>query len=172
MALQLTIDVDGFERARGGLRRLRQAGEDLTPIMRSIAGQMESHTVGHFDTETAPDGRPWKPSLRARAEGGRTLTDAGRLRRSITSSATADTASVGTNLVYAAIHQTGGQIRAKTKKGLVFRIGGAWVRKREVTIPARPFIGLSTALQEDIEGIVVRRLDAAAGGGPSSGAGA
>ena len=46
-------------------------------------------------------------------------------------------------------------IRAKTSKGLVFRIDGKWIRKRQVTvkvkIPARPFLGLSEDDMQEIK---------------------
>lgn len=43
------------------------------------------------------------------------------------------------NLVYAAIHEFGGVIRAKNKPYLVFKVNGHWYRKKQVTIPKRPY---------------------------------
>ncbi|MEM4709852.1 MAG: HK97 gp10 family phage protein [Candidatus Diapherotrites archaeon] len=40
---------------------------------------------------------------------------------------------------YAAVHEYGATIRAKNKPYLTFNINGNWVKKKEVTIPARPF---------------------------------
>ena len=51
-----------------------------------------------------------------------------------------DRAEVGTNDIKAAIHQLGGIIRAKNKPFLKFKIGNQWVQKKEVRIPARPFL--------------------------------
>ena len=55
---------------------------------------------------------------------------------------------VGTNVKYAATHQfgePGRTIRARRKKYLRFQVGGRWISKKKVriTIPARPFLGLS-----------------------------
>ncbi len=48
---------------------------------------------------------------------------------------------VGSNLVYAAIHEFGGIIRPRNVSGrLVFEIDGELVFAREVTIPARPYL--------------------------------
>jgi phage gpG-like protein len=52
------------------------------------------------------------------------------------------TAVVGTNMVYAAIHEFGGTIRAKNAEFLAFRLdGGRYVMTKEVQIPARPYLG-------------------------------
>lgn len=47
---------------------------------------------------------------------------------------------VGTNLVYAAIHEYGGIIRAKNAPYLVFFYNGRWYRKKQVTIPQRTYL--------------------------------
>lgn len=39
---------------------------------------------------------------------------------------------------YASFHETGVTIRPKEKNYLTFQVNGNWVRKSEVTIPARP----------------------------------
>lgn len=47
---------------------------------------------------------------------------------------------IGTNVRYAAIHQFGGTVRAKQSSYLTFRVGQRWARKKQVTIPARPYM--------------------------------
>jgi phage gpG-like protein len=42
---------------------------------------------------------------------------------------------------YARIHEYGGTIRAKNKPYLTFKIGNRWIRKKQVVIPARPYLG-------------------------------
>jgi phage gpG-like protein len=75
----------------------------------------------------------------------------GRLRSSITSSVDQFKleASVGTNVIYAPIHEYGGVIRPKNKKFLRFRIEGQWIISRQSVIPPRPFLG--PALDESVE---------------------
>ena len=140
-------------------------------MLDEIGQYLVAATVRRFETETGPSGAPWPPSARARGEErrtptkrqaleagvaprrGQTLTDTGRLRQSITHVLDRDSVSVGTNVVYAAIHQFGGRtpprtIRPKKKKALAFQVGGRTVIRRSVChpgsrIPPRPFLGLS-----------------------------
>jgi hypothetical protein len=71
-----------------GLRRLIRAARHLaTPkgqagVVKAAAWGALSALEERFATATDPKGRPWKPSLRAQLEGGQTLSDTGRLRRS------------------------------------------------------------------------------------------
>lgn len=47
---------------------------------------------------------------------------------------------VSTNKKYAPIHEYGGTIAAKSSPYLFFKVGGQWVKTKEVTIPARSFL--------------------------------
>jgi len=77
------------------------------------------------------------------------LQDSGRLASSITQSFDASHASVGTNVVYAAIHQFGGRtkahvIRAKNARALATPYGPRKsVNHPGSVIPARPFLTIS-----------------------------
>ena len=85
-------------------------------------------------------------------DGGQTLTDTGRLRRSIDYATTSDTVMVGSNLKYARIHQKGGTITPKKAKKLVFKgRGGKKVAVDQVTIPARPYLGISDEDMDDVK---------------------
>jgi len=69
----------------------------------------------------------------------------GRLSRSIHSApARAEGGNVigkvGTNVVYAPVHEFGATIRAKRAKYLRFKVQGRFVSVKEVTIPKRPFM--------------------------------
>lgn len=132
-------------------KALRQMGANPQPLLRDIAFLGESSTRERFRSQTGPDGQRWKPSLRAQLTGGKTLTKDGHLGDSITSTADQHAAEWGTNRIYAAIHQFGSTIRAKGTGGLRFKIPGfGWVTKRQVTITARPFLGVSAEDQQDI----------------------
>ena len=50
---------------------------------------------------------------------------------------------IGSGLIYAAIHQFGGTIVPKSADRLAFRIGNRQIFAKKVTMPARPYIGLS-----------------------------
>lgn len=47
---------------------------------------------------------------------------------------------IGTNLIYAAIHEYGGEIRPKRAVFLRFQIDSEWVMARRVRIPAQPYV--------------------------------
>ena len=80
----------------------------------------------------------------------------GALRRSITHRVTrlpgGWQGQVGTNLIYAPVHEFGATIRAKHSAYLRFKAGGSWHSVREVTIPARPF--MRPALENNIGAII------------------
>ena len=150
-SIRITIDDTGV---RQGLARLLARGENLAPAMDEIGNMLVNSVLSRFQTRNGPDGKPWKPSIRALTEGGVTLTDRGHLRDSITHRTGPDSVEVGTNLTYAAIHQFGGTIKAKTARGLKFRIGDRWSTKQSVDIPARPFLGLDAGDRDEITEIL------------------
>ena len=129
----ITVTVDDRE-IRALLASVRSRLGGTRPLMRTIGEVVRSSVERNF----AAQGRPtrWEPSQRVKDEGGQTLSDTGRLRRSITVAAGDGWASVGTNVVYAAIHQFGGTIRPKTAKALKTPYGTF----KSVALPARPFL--------------------------------
>lgn len=143
------------------LAAAQRALVDFTPAMGTIADYMRSQVVLNFETETGPDGKKWQPSQRAIADGGLTLTDRGHLRQSITAASDATSAIVGTNIIYARIHQTGGRITAKPGKALNTPFGP----RGAVTMPARPFLGFSPADVIAIETILGDHITRAFAGG-------
>lgn len=124
----IEIEINNAQEVAIVLERLSQATTHRTPLMRSIAGTMESAVLQNFDV----GGRPKWLGLKYRQ--GTPLVDTENLMGSITSDYTNDTAVVGTNEPYAAIHQFGG------KAG----------RGRKTTIPARPFLKLTPEDEADI----------------------
>lgn len=152
-----------------GLRSLIALGRDAGPIMADIAAIGESSTRMRFRTEGGPDGQKWKPSLRARITGGRTLTKDGHLSGSISGRHGRDFAEWGVNRIYAAIHQFGGEIRAKGGS-LRFRLAnGGFATVQKVTMPARPFLGISDDDRDDILDIIQARIQARTQGGAHAG---
>lgn len=153
----------------GALRRLIALGRSPAPVLREIAALGESSTRLRFRTQRGPDGQAWKPSLRAQLTGGRTLTQAGHLSGSISSNAGNDYAEWGVNRIYAAIHQIGGTIRAKSG-ALKFRLAnGAFAVVKAVRMPARPYLGVNDDDRNDILAIISRRLSGASGGAVHAG---
>ena len=157
VSIVVTVGTDTIGPA---VARLLAAAEDLTPVMEEIGSYLELSVDLRFEGERGPGGAAWKPSRRARQEAGTTLSDTGRLRASITSEAGPDFVRIGTNVIYAAIHQEGGTIIPKQPGGrLTFPIGDGWVSVNSVTLPARPFLGLDAEDEGEILGIVGDYLD-------------
>ncbi len=111
-----------------------------------IAGVLESNVLNRFETQKDPEGKKWAPTLR----GGDILTLNGFLRDSITSNADKFSVMVGTNIKYGAIHQHGGTIKARFKEFLCFDVNKVFAKKKSVTIPARPYLGVSVKDEKDI----------------------
>ena len=138
----VSIRIEGDQLA---LRQLEEAArriEHPEPVWNEIGQLLITSTQMRFELERAPDGNPWPPSIRVLTEGGKTLTDTAHLRNSIAKEVFADGVAVGTDLIYAGVHQFGAVITAKTDAGLMFKIGGHFVRKDAVTIPQRAFLGV------------------------------
>ena len=146
------------------LGRLIATGQNLEPVMQDIAAYGESSTKQRFSDGVAPDGTPWKPSQRVQERGGKTLIDSARLLDSIVSNAGSNFAEWGSNVIYAAIHQAGGEISAKNGKGLFFKLpDGTGRRVKKVTIPPRPFLGINADDEANIIDIVLENINTAIG---------
>jgi len=136
------LQVDSSELGKIGVKLDRYAARvtDLTPLMDDIGAMLVASTQDRFEKGVDPEGKTWKVSGRvAKAQGNaQTLVDSGLLLSSVHHEPHPDSVEVGTNMIYAAIHQNGGQAG----------------RGRAVTIPARPFLGLSTDDKTEIGHIV------------------
>ena len=109
------------------LRRLLQAGTDMTPLMRRIAGHLQAFTEQSFDKQTSPDGQPWArlkaSTVKQRKKTGhvpiKILSRSADLKRSILADWDKTSAVASTNRVYATTHQFGAKQEAfgKTKRG-------------------------------------------------------
>lgn len=155
MAVAFSMRMNGLDRAEQQLRAIAAGIADRLPLMEGIGLYLESSTLDRFDQERAPDGSTWAQSLRAKEEGGKTLTDHQHLRGSITSNATNDRVEWGSNLIYARPHQEGATITAKGGGRLKFSLpGGLGFRSvLSVTLPARPFLGVNAEDERQIIGV-------------------
>lgn len=152
----------------GDTRRLLKKLQHLADLPKkninaALGEAMRTSTMERFKQEKDPEGKRWVRSIRAQREGGVTLTKSSRLKTSIKSQGSAEGFAVGTNTIYARTHQLGEDgrkitIKAKTSRGLTFKIGDKWIRKKQVTvkikIPKRPFLGLSDEDQKEIRATI------------------
>lgn len=139
MSLEISIDVSGLapiEQLIGKLDPL-QTETLLESLARMIREQIRERLIAGGPS---PSGAAWKPNLEGRKP---ILHRSGALARSIDYAVAGSQAVVGSGLVYAAIHQFGGTILPKKGDRLAFRIGNRQVFAKKVTMPARPYVGLS-----------------------------
>ena len=125
----IEIQIDNLFGVQNQMERLsRGVSDNRYLLMRRLAGTMRYAVAQNFKQ----GGRPEWLALKYRS--GIPLNDTGALRQSIDELSDNDTALVGTNMVYAAIHQFGG-----------------WAgRNRKVYIPARPFLQLTNQDKQDL----------------------
>ncbi len=126
---KIDIDIDD-QPVRRALQRMEDSGADLRPALVDIGEALLLSTEERFSNQVDPDGRPWKPlspQYRKRKKHPKILTETTNLRGRIHSVVSPGRVEIGTNVVYGAIHQLGGQAG----------------RNRAATIPARPYLGVS-----------------------------
>lgn len=133
------MDIN-FRAAVPSFDALREKLRDRRRLHRMIAGTMADKVEQNFEEEGRPKWQDLAPStIEQRGRKGRwpgkILQRDGQLAASISARSTQDSATVGSNLIYAAIHQFGGQAGPG----------------RRVTIPARPYLQLTP---DDISEIV------------------
>lgn len=144
----IEIRIDGLAPLQRFADRL--AGVDVAPLLDGVTGVLERQTRRRIKSEkTDPDGDAWDaldPAYAARKSeksSGGILEFGGMLLRSIDSSRSGNTATTGSNELYAATHQYGDDSRG---------------------MPRRTFIGLSAdnarELEDEIDDWIMGVLDA------------
>lgn len=162
MTALFTLDtrLEGLDAVDAALARLDPL--DGQSLLEGMARMIQEQTRRRIGSEKrGPDGKNWLPNR----AGTSTLYRSGALSRSIDYSATGEAAIIGSGLVYAGIHQTGGTIKPKNAKRLVFRMGNKTIFAKQVKIPARPYLGISAENAEDILDAVATFLRRVLGGG-------
>ncbi|WP_321821206.1 MULTISPECIES: phage virion morphogenesis protein [unclassified Burkholderia] len=172
--IEIEIDDSRYEAA---MARVRTLMRDASPITSLIAALMLDAVEENFAQQGRPNWLGLSPKTvkrrREEAGTGKILQRSGRLASSITSAHDATSARVGTNVVYAAIHQFGGTIQRhpmsgyvrlrKGRDGMIMRQADhphlavfaknghkrvkivKWTRTQgwTIKIPARPFFALT-----------------------------
>lgn len=139
---------------RAGLAKL--AGAPKTAL-RPIGAALIRNTRERMRAGHGPGGVGWAPLHPYYApikRGTGILKASDDLFGSFTSQIGSDEVKVGTNRIYARVHQFGAVIVPKRAKYLRFRMANGWWYKSKVTIPSRPFLGLDQRDEEDIGDIL------------------
>jgi phage virion morphogenesis protein len=149
-------DIEGLARILNGATL---GPDDRAQLLHDIGAEMVSQTQKRFDTQKDPAGNTWKELAQKTQDyyreqglgGGSLLVQSGYLRDSITSRVSNSwSVMVGATMVYAAIHQWGGEIVPKTAAALFVPGYG---KLKKVNIPARPYLGVSSRDAADIAAI-------------------
>lgn len=145
---QVSLTTQGIEEAARKLGQL--ATFDQEDMMNGIGQLLWSSTRQRIATEKqGPQGEvwnPWSEDYAATRHGGHSLLQGrGDLHDSLINISQGLVASVGVHVAYGAIHQEGGQAG----------------RNKSVTIPARPYLGMSDEDRNAITKLVIERVEAA-----------
>jgi phage virion morphogenesis protein len=144
--VRVTIDDAALRQALAALARV---GRDPSPALKALGPLLVSSTRDRITRERAPDGGAWSrlnPAYAAGKRGPGILRERamrGGLFGSLTSQVDGSVLRLGTNKIYAAAQQFGATIVPRNAERLAFRLGKRMVFARKVTIPARPFLGIS-----------------------------
>lgn len=137
------ITLDGLAFVQHRLAKL--SAIDTRKLLRHVGAIAESQTRRRINKErTAPSGEPWEPLSKKYAAWKSTKSRGGLLRLythlldSITYEVNGDEVLIGTNVIYGATNQYGSE---------------------DGRIPARPYLGLSSENQDDLEKEIVSWLD-------------
>lgn len=172
--IKVNVDTSRMQRSVDRMVALLQRP---APLMSELGEHLRGSTQDRFGAQVAPDGTPWQalsPAYMRRKHRNRdkVLTLRGHLRSQITFRLEGDDAvAVGSNRKYAAIHQFGGtiEIAARSRQAYFRRdaktneVGRLFVKKErsnfaqrvtigayKITMPARPYLGLSDADRNEI----------------------
>jgi phage virion morphogenesis protein len=146
MSVDMRVDTRGLERLANRIAQLSDM--DTRPLMDELGAAVVSQTQRRIDSEkTDADGKEWpawsESHAKTRHQGQSLLMASGALHDSIEHimGITGDDVEVGSNLVYAAAHQ----------HGLDMSLVGS---RRRITIPARPYLGISFENETDLVALV------------------
>ncbi|MDR0577759.1 MAG: phage virion morphogenesis protein [Candidatus Accumulibacter sp.] len=164
----ITVEVDN-KRALAALNRLIRAGANPSPVLKSIGEDLIASTKRRIAAGgPGPNGETWEPNSpvtmalaarfkRPKERGNHPLVDSGILKETIDHMVDGKTLYVGTDRF--ADEWNGG--------AAVFQFGTDRAgRGHKVTIPARPFLGISDSDARNIETTVKNFLSSLAGKNP------
>lgn len=141
----MDMDFDLGQQAEIKLNQIMQFMEGSKQQLLGIIGSVLVTEINEsFVTAQDPWGNIWRP---LKVRDGNPLRDTGRLKNSINYQLYQDYVEIGTNLIYAPLHQFGGTITPKKAKFLRFFAGGKPVFASKVYVPARPYLPINQAGQ-------------------------
>jgi phage virion morphogenesis protein len=142
-SVSVSIKMDDLKKLERRMTALARV--NFTELHTLVGNYLTNDAKARFRRQEGPWDKAWKPSKRAaNTKKALTLVRTGRLRNSLTYKAGPDEVAVGTNVVYAAIHQFGGETG---RKGARFKM------------PARPYLGVDEDNRQYIGALVRAHLE-------------
>lgn len=148
----LDIKVQGLDEAIAKFGAL--ASIQPAEVCDRIGALLVTQTQMRITSEKrSPTGEAWRPNI----AGTSILFRSGNLAGSIHHQVSGSAVTVGSDLVYAAIHNFGGKITAKKGRALKFPLRGRQDQRmrRSVNMPKRQYLGVSPENGKEIEKLVV-----------------
>ncbi len=147
-SLDIQLQIANAAEVSAAFQSLQNRLVDLTPVFRDIGEAMLNSTRERFNSQTAPDGRPWaalskKYKASKPVNKDKILTLYGRLRGTLTYRAGPHEVRIGSPLDYAGKHQFGDP---------------------KINLRARPFLGLSQSDEQELLDILNDHLSRAIAG--------
>jgi phage gpG-like protein len=161
------LSGNGIEKLAQLVSELRDLsrGAAVAPVTRSVAAEAVTRIKASFEHGVSPYGDPYSPVAR----GGQPLNDTRRLRNAFMDDSVPGRVVVSNPTVYARLMNDGGTVTAKNKPYLTFKMklpgvaramrGGRvtqrgrsqsqWVKVKQVTIRARPFLPDARGLPDE-----------------------
>ena len=149
-ALEITVLSPALDGLEARIRNLAAGLGDTRPLLEALGAEVESQVRRRIESErTSPIGEPWPAwsddYAETRHRGHKLLRAEGGLLDSIQSAVRPHLVETGSNLVYAALHQFGGE---------------PGMAPGPAAVPAREYLGISIDNERDLDAI----LDEWAGG--------
>lgn len=135
MGVSVRIDLSGLSKLSKVAENLDRKLKDRRALNLALATTLRECTRKRFETKKTPEGKEWTSPL----------VKSGDLRNKLLIDADDRIAKVGSNLVYAAIHQFGGIIRAKKAKSYV------------LPLAAKPFSAPKSLLKPTLTSVYRKR---------------
>jgi phage gpG-like protein len=155
VSVSVQVEVVGLPQTLGRLQALgRIEFDELLDGLARMGAQQTQRRIK--EEKTTPEGAAWPLTRDGRAA---LFVSGKHLYLSIDHAASATEARWGSGWIGAKVHQFGAVITPKDGKALHFSLGGKDVFARKVTIPARPYLGVSEANARDLEAAAAKFIE-------------
>lgn len=173
-----------YKEAVDVINKVAAAMGDVDPMLRSMGEYLIIAHIIRFDAQTSPDGNKWQALSprylkNKKKNKDKILTLDGYLKNTLRYQVAGGELTFGSNRPYAAIHHFGGEIKKAERQAEVFfkqnkdgSVGKQFVKKKQsnfaqavkiaahvVKMPARPWLGTSTANNTELLNIAMRYME-------------